>query len=51
MISPVSSTESVVCVMYATFASGGRSSASASATDCTRIVDSGASPVVPTTSS
>ena len=30
MISPVSSTESVVCVMYASFASGGKSSASAS---------------------
>ena len=51
MISPVSSTESVVCVMYATLASAGSSSASASSTDCTRIVDSGASPIVPTTSS
>ena len=41
MISPVSSTESVVCVMYATFASAGRSRASASATSWTRIVESG----------
>ena len=51
MISPVSSTESVVCVTYASLASGGTASASASSTVCTSTVASGASPVVPTTSS
>ena len=51
MISAVSSTESVVCVMYATGVSSGRSSASASSTDSTSVTAWGASPIVPTTSS
>ena len=51
MISPVSSTESVVCVMYASFASAGKSSVSASWTDSINTVASGASPIVPSTSS
>ena len=47
MISAVSSTDSVVWVTYASRASAGSSSASASATSWTRIVESGASPIVP----
>ena len=51
MISAVSSTESVVCVTYATGSPARSSSASASPDAWTRIIESGASPIVPTTSS
>ena len=51
MISSVSSTDNVVCVMYASFVPSGSSSRSASSTDSTRTIESGASPIVPTTSS
>ena len=51
MISAVSSTESVVWVMKATWSGSGSSSASTSATVSTRMMFSGASPVVPSTSS
>ncbi len=46
----VSSTESVVWVMYESGPSGS-STVSASAGDSTRTIDSGASPIVPSTSS
>jgi hypothetical protein len=51
IISAVSSTDNVVCVMYATFVSEGRSRASTSPMDSTRMIDSGASPIVPSISS
>ena len=51
MISDVSSTDSVVCVTYASLWSDGNASASTSATDSTSTIESGASPIVPTTSS
>ena len=50
-ISFVSSTESVVWVRYERFPGSDTSTVSASAGDCTRIVRSGAWPVVPSTSS
>ncbi len=49
--SAVSSTESVVWVMKATLSGSGTSSASTSATVSISTIDSGASPVVPSTSS
>ena len=51
MISAVSSTESVVWVMKATRSGSGTSSESTSSAVCTRTMLSGASPVVPSTSS
>ena len=51
MIWVVSSTESVVWVMKATFSGSSTSSESTSASVCTRTMLSGASPVVPSTSS
>src|SRR5256885_737168 len=50
-IAAVSSTESVVCVRYARGCDSGGATRSASSTDSTRKTDSGASPVVPSTSS
>ena len=51
MIARVSSTDSVVCEMYATFSGSSSSSASTSASVSTRTMWSGASPIVPSTSS
>ena len=51
MISSVSSTESVVCVMYATLPGSGMSRPSISSTEPINRIASGASPIVPTTSS
>ncbi len=51
MIWPVSSTESVVWVMKATRSGSLTSSASTSAIVSTNVIASGASPVVPSTSS
>ena len=51
MMSVVSSTESVVCVMYASFSVRGSGSRATSSSVCTSTISSGASPIVPTTSS
>ena len=47
MISVVSSTESVVCVMYASCSVRGSGSSATSSSVCTSTISSGASPIVP----
>ncbi len=51
MIPAVSSTESVVWVMKATLSGSGTSTEATSSAVSTRMIESGASPVVPSTSS